>query len=208
MPGRLAHVADSPPIDDDDNRAVMNQMTRVVAAPPESFQARFTTAEFLRMCDSGAFEDWKVELVDGELERMQQPFNNHAMRQAQIVFLLAQAIGVELVRGEVGIDLGNDTVLACDAAVLHQAVTGNRRLRAEDLALAIEISETTLSRDLGMKRRKYAAARIPLYWVVDGDRSVIHVHAEPVDGDYADIHTVRFGQPLAVPGTDASIVLT
>ncbi len=182
-------------------------MTRVVAAPPESFQARFTTAEFLRMCESGAFEDWKVELVDGELERMQQPLNNHAMRQAQIVFLLAQAIGIELVRGEVGIEVGNDTVLACDAAVLRQSVSGNRLLRPDDLALVVEISETTLNRDLGMKRRKYAAASIPVYWVIDGDRSVIHVHAEPVDGEYADIHTVKFGQPLVVPGMTETITL-
>ena len=186
----------------------MNQMTRIVAAPADGFKARFTTQEFLRMCDAGAFEDWKVELVDGELERMQYPHNNHAMRQAQIVIRLGQVIGEEVVRGEVGINLGNDTLLSCDAAVLRQAVVGNQRLQPDDLLLVIEISETTLSRDLGMKRRKYAEADIPFYWVIDGTRSVVHVHAEPVEGDYADIHTVKFGQPLAVPGTEATITLS
>lgn len=185
----------------------MNQMTRIAAAPADGFKARFTTAEFVRMADAGAFEDWKVELVDGELERMQQPHSNHAMRQAKLAIRLGRVVAEDRVCGEVGIDLGNDTLLGCDVAVLREPVRDNRLLRPDDLALVVEVAETTLDRDLGMKRRKYAAAGIPNYWVVDGSRSAIHVHAEPIDGDYAEIHTVRFGQPLAIPGTDATIVL-
>ena len=41
----------------------------------------------------------------------------------------------------------------------------------------------------------------------DGQRGVVHVYGEPVAGDYAQIATVRFGAPLAVPGTDATITL-
>ena len=186
----------------------MNQMTRIVPALADGFKARFTTQEYLRMCEVGAFEDLTVELVDGELERMQRPQNNHAMRQAQVVIRLGQVVGEELVRGEVGVDLGADTLLGCDAAVLRHPVVDNRMLQPDDLTVVIEIAETTLSRDLGMKRRKYAEASIPFYWVIDGTRSVIHVHAEPVEGDYAEIHTVKFGQPLAVPGTDATITLS
>lgn len=185
----------------------MTQMTRITAAPADGFKARFTTAEFLRMADAGAFEDMRVELVEGELERMQQPRNTHAMRQAQLVIRLAQVIGEDRVRGEVGVDLGDDTLLGCDAAVLRIPVTENRMLRPDDLTLVVEVAETTLDRDLGMKRRRYAGASVPVYWVVDGTRSVIHVHAEPVEGEYVEVHTVRFGQPLAVPGTDATIVL-
>ena len=185
----------------------MNQMTRITAAPVEGFAARFTTAEFLRMADAGAFDGLRLELIDGELTRMQQPRSNHAIRQAQLVIRLAAIVGEARVTGEVGINLGEDTVLGCDAAVLRASVDDNRLLKAEDLTLVVEVSESTLERDLGMKRRKYAEAGIPIYWVVNGPRSVVHVHAEPVDGEYVDIHTVRFGQPLAVPGTDASITL-
>ena len=186
----------------------MNEMARIAVAPADGFKARFTAQEFLRMCDAGAFEDWKVELIEGELERMQLPQNNHAMRQAQVVVRLAQALGVERIRGEAGIDLGNDTLVSADAAVLGGEIDGDRRFVPADLTLVVEIAETTLRRDLGMKRRKYAAAGIPLYWVVDGNHAVVHVHANPVDGDYIDVHTVRFGEPLALPGTDATIVLS
>lgn len=77
----------------------------------------------------------------------------------------------------------------------------------DEVALAVEIAETTLDRDLRLKCRKYAQAGVPAYRVVDGSRSAVHVHAEPVDGEHVDIHTVRFGQPLAVPGTGGPIAL-
>ena len=185
----------------------MNQMTRIVAAPAEGYAARFTTAEFIDMADRGAFEGLRLELVNGELTRMQQPRSSHAIRQAQLVIRLSSVVGEKRVTGDVGIALDEDTLLGCDAAVLREPVNDNRMLAPADLMLVIEVSETTLSRDLDMKRRKYAEAGIPLYWVVNGARSVVHVHAEPVDGEYVDIHTVRFGQPLAVPGTDATITL-
>lgn len=185
----------------------MNQMTRIVAAPVEHFAARFTTAEFLRMVETDAFEDWKVELIEGELQRMPPPGNDHSRHVVDVVAGLLSVAAKALVRAETGIDLGDDTVVGCDAALLREVAVGRGMMRPENVLLAVEIAETTLDRDLGMKRRKYAEAGIPFYWVVDGTRAVVHVHAEPAGGDYAEIHTVRFGQPIAVPGVDAAITL-
>lgn len=185
----------------------MNEITRIVAVAPNEFSARFTTAEFLGMADMGAFGDWKVELVEGELHRMPPPGNSHSRLQASVVIDFAAATAKALVRGETGIDLGGDTVLGCDAALLREPVQGRQRLSPREVALVVEIAETTLDRDLGLKRRKYAAAGIQVYWVVDGGRAVIHIHAEPIDGDYAQIRTARFGEALHVPGTDRTITI-
>lgn len=105
------------------------------------------------------------------------------------------------------IDLGDDTVLTCDVAVLSQPMAEQRFLRPTEVIVAIEIAETAMTRDMGFKRHKYAQAGIAHYWVIDAARSATHVFARPIDGDYADISTVAFGAPLAVPGTDASITL-
>lgn len=189
-------------------RSGMNEMTRLVAAP-ESFKARFTTAEFERMCESDVFEDWKIELVDGELERMPPPQLRHSALQSVIFLKLAAACGADRVLIEIGIDLGGNTVLGFDVVVLRAPVTAGRGwLRPEDVLLAVEVSETTLSRDLGMKRGKYAAGGIAHYWVIDGPHGVAVVHSGPADGDYVEVNTVRFGEPLAVPGTDATITLS
>lgn len=167
----------------------MNKPASVLSA---SFSpARFTTAEFLRMCEAGAFDDMKVELVNGELERVPPPGNEHGRRQMMVGIRLSRVIAEELLRGEVGIDLGHDTLLGCDAAILVAPVWGNGVLQPSEVTLAIEVSETTHDRDMGLKRIKYASAGIPNYWVIDGDRSVVHV----------------WGEPLAVPGTDQTIVI-
>ena len=187
----------------------MNEMRSIARAGAGSFRARFTTAEFLRMVEAGAFEDWKVELVDGELERMPPPGNEHGRRQIMVVVRLARVVPEKLLRAEAGIDLGSDTVLGCDAAILRRPVegVGNRMLRPDEVLATIEVAESTRERDIGMERKKYAAADIAHYWVVDGERGVVHVHSEPVAGDYAEIGTVRFGQKLPVPGTDATITV-
>ena len=185
----------------------MNQMSRIAAAPAEWFPARFTTAEFLRMIDSDVFGDDKVELVEGELHRMPPPGNDHSRRVMDVVAGLLSIVSKSLVRAEAGLDLGDDTVVACDALLLGRKVAGRGMIKAKNVVLVVEVAETTRNRDLRLKNRKYAEAGIPVYWVVDANRSVVHVHAEPVEGEYVDIHTVRFGQPLAVPGTDGSITL-
>ena len=76
----------------------------------------------------------------------------------------------------------------------------------EDIALLIEVSNTTLDHDLGVKAKLYARAGIPEYWVVDIKGRRIHQHREPrtksgTDG-YASLRVVEPGEvlsPLAQP---------
>ncbi|MDQ8755060.1 Uma2 family endonuclease [Sphingosinicella sp. LHD-64] len=164
--------------------------------------ARFTTAEFLRMADLGAFEDMTVELDHGELVRMNPPHGGHGAMQAQVIAVLSQGMtgsGLTL-SGEVGIMLGTDTVRAVDAALVAGAIEETGLLQPEQVRLAIEISDSTLDRDLGEKLRDYAAAGIAHYWVVDVKARVVHVMAAPGGEAYDERTVVRFGEPLALPG--------
>jgi Uma2 family endonuclease len=162
--------------------------------------ARFTTAEFAWMCERDAFGDMKVELIDGVLHRLPLNMNRHGAMQVQALMCLAEAVGEKRVLATVGIDLGGATVVACDAAVLGERDRGGSGwLTPDDLALVVEIAEGTFDRDYGLKQRLYAAASIPTYWVVDPMRRVVH--------GYLGIGLVRFGEPLAVPGSEATIVL-
>lgn len=183
-------------------------MNRLATLPTlESFKARFTASEFLHMAEAGAFEGMTVELVGGELERMNPPQSNHGGRQARLMIRLGRVFDEDRLFGEVGIVVDEDTILSCDIALTHRAVGDNRLLTGVDVALVVEIAETTRLRDLGMKRIAYAMAGVPVYWVVDGPMAVTHVHAEPMQGDYRRVVTVPFGEPLPVPGSDRTIVI-
>jgi Uma2 family endonuclease len=167
---------------------------------------RFTTAEFLHMAQVGAFADIKVELVDGEIERMNSPMGTHGSFQASIIVKLWDAAGPR-VMGETGIDLGRNTVLGCDAALLHRPMSEHRLLRPDEIVLVVEVAQTSLDRDLGLKRARYAAAGIAHYWVINTTDRVTYVFGRPVDRDYGDEWEVAFDGALPVPGTDATITL-
>lgn len=186
----------------------MNEMTRIAAAP-QSFKARITTAEFLRMCEAGVFDDdgSKIELIDGELERMPPPHRAHSLLQGSIYAQLVARFGAERVCVEIGINLGSDTIVGCDVALLWEPVVEDRMIQADEVQLAVEIAETTLKRDTGVKLAKYAGGHVPHYWVVDRGRSIIHLYREPREGDYLRFHLAQFGESLTVPGSDLTITL-
>jgi Uma2 family endonuclease len=49
----------------------------------------------------------------------------------------------------------------------------------KDVGLIVEIADTTLDRDRGVKKRIYARARIPHYWIVNLVERRLEVHTDP-----------------------------
>lgn len=73
---------------------------------------------------------------------------------------------------------------------------------ATDILLLIEISDTSPGYDRGVKRRKYAAAGIPDYWILAVAREKVRVNRAPVGGRYTAEFKVGRGEtiaPLAFP---------
>lgn len=56
----------------------------------------------------------------------------------------------------------------------------------DDVALIVEVSDATLARDRTLKQRIYAAARIPIYWILNLPDQQLEVYSNPSgDGDAA-----------------------
>ena len=55
------------------------------------------------MIEAGAFDNMWVELVEGELERMPPPGNEHSLRQLDLLAALLAVLPTALSRGEVGL---------------------------------------------------------------------------------------------------------
>lgn len=61
------------------------------------------------------------------------------------------------------------------------------RPKAKDVDLLIEVADSSLRFDLGEKARLYASTGVIDYWVVDIRYRIIHVHRDPVDGQFKTI---------------------
>jgi Uma2 family endonuclease len=62
-----------------------------------------------------------------------------------------------------------------------------RKARPEDVALVIEVSDTSYSFDRKVKARLYAASGVPVLWLVDLNRRVLEVHTGPGPEGYGQI---------------------
>jgi Uma2 family endonuclease len=55
----------------------------------------------------------------------------------------------------------------------------NRHPGPQDVALTVEVSDSSLQRDRGLKKRVYASTRIPVYWIVNLIDQRIEVYTDP-----------------------------
>lgn len=71
---------------------------------------------------------------------------------------------------------------------------------AADVTCVIEVADSSLDRDLGVKLRMYARAGIPQYVVVDLVHDVVLDHRVPRDDAYEDVAALRPGETVQLGG--------
>ena len=71
----------------------------------------------------------------------------------------------------------------------------------DQIGLIIEVADSSLLRDQTTKKEIYAAAGVPIYWVVNLRDDLIEIYSDPQMGRVADYRTkqsFRFDEPCAV----------
>lgn len=149
----------------------------------------FTVDEYHRMGEIGLLRpDERVELLDGAIVKMSPIGNDHWRRHARIVEYLIGALGKRaLVAGQSSLPLGDLNEPQPDIAVLArecETPRGAAPAPAEIYGL-IEISDTSLRKDLGPKLRLYARFGISDYLVVDLNAEVLLHYHEPHELGYS-----------------------
>jgi Uma2 family endonuclease len=78
--------------------------------------------------------------------------------------------------------MGEDWVPSSDLAVLrgNVGVHKDALLKAQDVALLVEVSNKTYGRDRGIKLTRYAHCGIPVYWIVNIQDRAVEVFTKPV----------------------------
>lgn len=185
----------------------MNIAVRL-APDTEAETARFTVADYVRMVESGAFDDVPAELVRGELVKMMPGWFAHGEANAMLIALLFPVFrDTASVAADLIVKVGVDTVRAIDVAVVKPDVPRRGVVDASDVLLAVEVAVSSARRDLVDKRAEYAAAGIPTYWVVDPEAQITHVFSDPQNEEYQGEEQVRFDQPLTLPMLGGTITI-
>ena len=158
---------------------------------------RLTVDEFLLLDREGAFGDRRTELFEGEVYYMSPKHRPHAQAVTELVVALAKALeGSELsVLSDISVRLSDHDVPEPDIAVTD-APEGDGILPLESVKLLIEVADSTLAQDMGLKAALYAGAGVPEYWVVDVNGRAIHQMWSPEPDGYAERREVAFGKPI------------
>ena len=177
----------------------------------EPTRRRISVREYMKMAESGIFaEGERVELIDGDIIEMVPIGNPHEARTSAsnrfLAPLFIEGRAVLRVQGHVRLDENNrpepDLVLLKWRDDLYE----NQSPAPEDILLLIEVSDTSLAFDRGVKLPLYARFDIPEVWIENIPERVVESYTNPVEGQYTESRIYRPGETIT-PGAFPDISL-
>ncbi len=165
--------------------------------PPVSRLYRFTVAQYDRMAD--LLEDRSVELIDGHVVKKMTKKPPHSVTVEELRRLLERVLPPGWhVRQENPVIIPEFDEPEPDLAVARGAprTYASRHPGPADVGLLVEVAETTLDVDAGEKRKVYARARVPIYWIVNLVDHQVEVYTKPRAKAYGSRTIYKSGQEV------------
>jgi Uma2 family endonuclease len=154
--------------------------------PPPFAVHRFTVDEYHQMIQKGILqEDTPVELLDGWIvpKMPRNPPHDVTVNKVQGVLLSFLPSGWQLrIQSAITTD-GSEP--EPDFAIVPgppERYMSNHP-KPQDIAVVIEVADSSLAHDREKKGKIYARARIPVYWIINLVESQIEVHTRPTGPD-------------------------
>jgi len=144
---------------------------------------RLTVSDFHRMGEAGIFAAGdRVELIDGEVIDMSPIGALHAAIVALLTAFLCRSVGSGVIvwcQNPLRLDEASEP--EPDIALLRPRADGYMSAHPgpEDVLVVIEVADTSLAYDLGVKVPLYARHGIPEAWVIDAATRQTRVFREP-----------------------------
>lgn len=176
-----------------------------VVVPTASDLYRLTIEQYHRIVEAGALTpDDPVEFLDGYLvaKMSKNPPHAAACRRARQVLEPWLPPGwFVAIQDPITLDVSEPEP---DLSVIRGTNEDfeNRHPTPGDVALLVEVSDTTLTRDREWKRRIYARNGIPVYWIINLVDRVLEVYTQPsgppASPDYGNVRVLRQGDNAEV----------
>jgi Uma2 family endonuclease len=160
---------------------------------------RFTVAEIEAMVEAGIIpEDERFELIGGEIVPMPAKGPLHEDLKTALNIHWAQRLPKSILFApETTFRLDHENFVEPDFVFFPRG-KGVRGLTPLTALLAVEIADTSLPYDLGLKARVYAHFGVREVWVIEARKLVTVVHTEPGPEGYAKRRRVG-GKTALVP---------
>jgi Uma2 family endonuclease len=153
-----------------------------------------TVHEYQKMSDFGIIdEDEHIELIEGRLIAMPPIGINHVSIVNQLNHLFHQAVNNQaIVQVQSPVYLNNNYMPEPDISLAKYRADfyRSRRIKAEDILLIVEVSDSSFRYDSEIKIPSYAQFSIPEVWIIDVNSQSLIRHYHPVNGTYSHIETI------------------
>jgi len=177
--------------------------------PQPELLRRFTVDEYHRLIQADVFgADARVELLEGWIvyKMTHNPLHDSTVDKVQEI--LRDRIGKDWrVRVQSAITTSDsepepDITIAKGPASRY----AKRHPGAKDIALIVEVADSSLDRDRNEKGALYARAGIAVYWIINLPESVVEVYSK-IGRNRRYASPQRFGLKDSVPLSIAGLVL-
>jgi len=161
---------------------------------------RFRVDEFRKMTEAGILpEESGWEIIDGFLIDKMTIGSKHLSIVNRLTRILVKLLGeraIVSVQNPVHIDDYNEP--EPDIAILKSRSDdyAGRLPAASDVLTLIEVSDSTISYDRGVKLKLYAEAEIVEVWLVNLLEETIERYSLPVNGRFGSVETLKKGESI------------
>jgi Uma2 family endonuclease len=185
-------------------------MERTGATVPDLFklatrQRPLTVEEYHRMADAGILgEDDPVELLDGRLIAMSPTGSAHLVCVNRLTDLFARRLYADdeptaFLSIQNPLRLSDTSEPEPDLVLLRPDAPQDRTPIPDDVLLVVEVADSSVDYDRSIKAPRYAAAGVPVFWLVDLGGEFVDASDTP-DGDtYAHRQRYHRGDALPLP---------
>lgn len=143
---------------------------------------RLTVPQYHQMIEAGILtDDDKVELLEGWLVCKMSKKPPHRLATGLVREALTKIIPAGwYVDSQEPITIA-DSEPEPDVTVIRGQTTdyADRHPGADEVALVVEVADSSLDRDRGTKKRIYARAGVPVYWIINLVDSLCEVYTDP-----------------------------
>ena len=157
---------------------------------------RFTVDNVYPVVDHGILPpEQRVELINGEIidRSFINPPRGSSVTKLDRFFSRHLSQKKYILRAQNPVLLSDHSLPEADIVIAHyrEALLEDEHPQAQDIAIPIEVADTTYRPDRDTKGSLCAAEGIPVYWVVDLNEQQVEVYSSPKGDRHTQTHVYQ-----------------